>query len=393
MTEIGVLVPLSSIVLTRVVTGNYVNASGSPAKGRIIFAPTSRVIDENNAVIVQDPISVVLDTNGAFNVELPTTDNPALNPVGWAYEITVRLNGQKPHKFFAFLPYGDGSAVNINNEISTQPAALTTSPFNTYEITTTQAGPQQPWPSDVVTRTVVGTYLNGFGDAARGRITFTPTTTVVDENDAVIIDDTLTATLDTSGSFSIELPTTDNKRLSPDNWAYEVSVRIYGVSPKKFHIFLPYGDGTDVDIINTMGRVTTGVPDYTVQSTSARGPVGPRGPGTIIGNGAPTNLIGFDGDLYIDVDEGSYYGPKADGVWPTPPVFSISSFTGQTQRYVHTQTVASSTWNITHPLGGRPSVTVVDTAETVVIGDVAYNSDTSVTVSFTSPFSGYAYLT
>jgi len=38
-------------------------------------------------------------------------------------------------------------------------------------------------------------------------------------------------------------------------------------------------------------------------------------------------------------------------------------------------------------------VTVVDSAATVVIGDVTYNSDTSVTVSFAAPFSGYAYLT
>lgn len=249
------------------------------------------------------------------------------------------------------------------------------------------------WPSDVLTRTVYGTYLNGAGDPAKGRITFTPTTTVVDENDIVIVADTLTAPLDTNGAFTIELPTTDNPLLKPKNWAYEVSVRVYGVSPKKFYIFLQYGDGQDVDIINQISTATAGVPDYTVQSSISRGPVGPRGPGTIVGVGSPTSTTGFDGDIYIDTETGEYYGPKAGGSWPASPLFSIAGVVGPTQRHVHTQTVASSTWDIVHALGGRPSVTIVDTAGTVVTGEIAYNSDTSVTVSFTAPFSGYAYLT
>lgn len=63
------------------------------------------------------------------------------------------------------------------------------------------------------------------------------------------------------------------------------------------------------------------------------------------------------------------------------------------QRYVHNQAVASTEWVITHSLGGRPSITIVDTASTVVIGEIQYDSDTQITVSFTSPFAGYAYLT
>lgn len=64
-----------------------------------------------------------------------------------------------------------------------------------------------------------------------------------------------------------------------------------------------------------------------------------------------------------------------------------------TQRHIHTQALPSTTWVVTHPLGGNPSVTVVDTANTVVIGEVTYNSTTQVTLSFTAAFAGYAYLT
>lgn len=121
----------------------------------------------------------------------------------------------------------------------------------------------------------------------------------------------------------------------------------------------------------------------------AAGEPGTPGSSLITGNGAPTSGVGNNGDLYLDVISGNYYGPKASGLWPTSPIISIS----QTKRYVHNQPVTASTWNITHSLGGRPSVTIVDSAGTTVIGEVVYNSDTSITVLFSAPFSGQAYLT
>jgi hypothetical protein len=66
---------------------------------------------------------------------------------------------------------------------------------------------------------------------------------------------------------------------------------------------------------------------------------------------------------------------------------------GNARRHVHTQAFASTTWIITHTLGGKPSVTIVDSADTVVVGEVTYNSNTEVEVNFTTAFSGFAYLT
>ena len=63
------------------------------------------------------------------------------------------------------------------------------------------------------------------------------------------------------------------------------------------------------------------------------------------------------------------------------------------RRYTHTQASPATSWAIVHDLGGKPSVTIVDTSDTHVVGDVTYNSETSITVSFTAAFSGYAYLT
>ncbi len=78
---------------------------------------------------------------------------------------------------------------------------------------------------------------------------------------------------------------------------------------------------------------------------------------------------------------------------PNQIVVRLGGAAGNTRRHVHTQSSPSTLWTITHSLGGKPSVMVVDTADTVVIGEVKYVSSTQITVEFTAAFSGYAYLT
>ena len=64
-----------------------------------------------------------------------------------------------------------------------------------------------------------------------------------------------------------------------------------------------------------------------------------------------------------------------------------------TARHVHEQGQAATTWAINHTLGGYPSVSVVDSAKTVVIGDVTYTSTAQIVVNYSAAFSGYAFLT
>ena len=105
------------------------------------------------------------------------------------------------------------------------------------------------------------------------------------------------------------------------------------------------------------------------------------------GTSAPTSSTGTTGDFWIRTYTGELYGPKGGSGWPTDSLPLIP------KRHVHTQGSAATSWSITHALTGYPSVTVVDSAGTVVIGDVQYNSTTSITVTFQSAFAGKAYLT
>lgn len=90
------------------------------------------------------------------------------------------------------------------------------------------------------------------------------------------------------------------------------------------------------------------------------GPPGPQGPTGPVGPGGPVGPAG-------------------------PPGPGLGTYT-------HLQAAPLATWVITHGLGRRPSVTVVDSAGTVVVGDVNYLSDTQIAVAFSSAFSGAAYL-
>ena len=66
--------------------------------------------------------------------------------------------------------------------------------------------------------------------------------------------------------------------------------------------------------------------------------------------------------------------------------------TGTDVNYQHDQAIAASSWSISHNLGKYPSVTVVDSAGDVVVGEVNYVNNNSVTITFSSAFSGKAFL-
>jgi hypothetical protein len=62
------------------------------------------------------------------------------------------------------------------------------------------------------------------------------------------------------------------------------------------------------------------------------------------------------------------------------------------ENYVHDQPVASATWIVNHNLGKFASVSIVDTANDEVIGDVTYNGLNQITINFSSAVSGKAYI-
>ena len=92
----------------------------------------------------------------------------------------------------------------------------------------------------------------------------------------------------------------------------------------------------------------------------AQGPSGPTGPAGPSGPTGPT-------------------GPQG------PSGAAVTS-------YVHAQASPSASWVVTHNLGMYPNVLVVDSAASVVEGEIVYNSVNQLTLTFAAAFSGSAYL-
>ena len=60
--------------------------------------------------------------------------------------------------------------------------------------------------------------------------------------------------------------------------------------------------------------------------------------------------------------------------------------------YTHLQPLPSATWSVVHNLNTFPSVTVLDSANEVILGDVRYVDANNIQLIFTAAFSGVAYL-
>jgi hypothetical protein len=81
-------------------------------------------------------------------------------------------------------------------------------------------------------------------------------------------------------------------------------------------------------------------------------------------------------------------------VIPRPTTsLSIKGVTGGggDAHYAHTQSTPEAVWEVTHNLGKKPSVIVVDSADTVVMGEIEYINLNSVRLTFVGAFSGKAY--
>lgn len=94
----------------------------------------------------------------------------------------------------------------------------------------------------------------------------------------------------------------------------------------------------------------------------------------------------------LDYDNSTFLLSLEDssGVTRTTSLAALAG--GSDKNYVHTQGTASATWNIVHNLNKYASVTVVDSNNVVVHGEIEYINTNEVEITFRAAFSGEAYL-
>ena len=144
-------------------------------------------------------------------------------------------------------------------------------------------------------------------------------------------------------------------------------------------------DGTSYTSPNLKGIGIASVtlnPDYTLTFTldngesfttaSVRGPEGPPGP-----PGETFPEEGTPGQVLTKTLEGTSW----QDVVSNP-----------TSTFVYKQNTAADVWTIYHNLGKYPTVTIVDSASTVVYGEIDYVDLNTIIISFNCAFSGKAVL-
>lgn len=89
---------------------------------------------------------------------------------------------------------------------------------------------------------------------------------------------------------------------------------------------------------------------------------------------------------------GDYSDRIATTKYVTDEINAAVVSAGNDARFVYQQMTSQSQWDITHNLNKKPAVTVVDSAGTMVFGEVLYIDNYNVQLNFSAPFSGYAYL-
>lgn len=63
---------------------------------------------------------------------------------------------------------------------------------------------------------------------------------------------------------------------------------------------------------------------------------------------------------------------------------------GEDMYYLHVQSSPASTWTITHNLGARPNIDVLDSSDNEIIADVHHVNTNVAVVTFPSPATGKA---
>ena len=100
-----------------------------------------------------------------------------------------------------------------------------------------------------------------------------------------------------------------------------------------------------------------------------------------------TSTVASTDRFVLDHDNG-------DGTFTTQQATGsqVTSLLSSAATYVFNQASPLAVWVITHSLGRYPAVSVVDSSGNVVEGDIRYNSNDQLTISFVGAFGGSAYL-
>ncbi|MEU9306964.1 collagen-like protein [Streptomyces sp. NPDC048256] len=107
------------------VTGRFLTPNGQALTGQVIFRAPGMVTFGEFDVILGGPVTAALDATGAFEVVLPATDAPGMNPTGWSYSVAEQLAGVAMNRVYQVLLPAETPHVDLADIAPTDPTTPT----------------------------------------------------------------------------------------------------------------------------------------------------------------------------------------------------------------------------------------------------------------------------
>ncbi|ALM38240.1 collagen-like protein [Streptomyces sp. FR-008] len=104
------------------VTGRFLTPDGKPLAGQVIFRAPAMLTFGEFDVVLGGPVTAPLDATGAFEVDLPATDAPGMNPTDWSYTVAEQLTAVPMNRVYQVLLPAETPAVDLADVAPTDPS-------------------------------------------------------------------------------------------------------------------------------------------------------------------------------------------------------------------------------------------------------------------------------
>ncbi|MGW3057676.1 hypothetical protein ACWC98_17390 [Streptomyces goshikiensis] len=123
------------------VSGRYLAPDGTPLAGQVVWRAPSMLTFPDSDVFLGGPVTAPLDATGRFEVALPATDAPGMNPNGWAYVVSEQLTGVPVNRSYSVLLPRATPLVDLADVVPADPATPNFVPVAGSQILTGTAAP------------------------------------------------------------------------------------------------------------------------------------------------------------------------------------------------------------------------------------------------------------
>lgn len=249
------------------------------------------------------------------------------------------------------------------------------------------------WPSDYAQVLVKGAWFDAFNQPIKGFVTFEPSMEIYDTFGQKIIPPAISGIKLVDGAFQVYLLATDEPNVTPKGWKYKVTVSIPGGGQFMLDVSK---SAAEIDITDWKAAMST-TPDQpvwegyaTLPALEARIPkVEKHAPGGVaeLDDFGKIIMDQFPSDEFVSTSLlGQPNGvAQLDGSGVVPAAQLKAPL-------VYTQMTPSAVWTINYDYAVSPDVDVYDNNGDVVMADVNYPDDSTVTITFAHPETGKAIL-